>query len=411
MPSLRRVLIGTAFVGWLSTLGCGARNEFQPPPPPAVTVDQPVEREVTDWVEFTGTTRATESVELRSRVKGYLQRLNGGDHFKDGAQVKAGDLLFVIEKAPFEAALEAAKANLAKAQAATQLAQANLARTTELVDKNASSRQQLDVDTAELATARANERAAHASVTQAELDLSYTEIRAPISGRIGRHLVDPGNLVLPDQTLLAVIESIDPIHAYFYVSERDLLRYMDMVRKDELPNPELVPPKLYLALANEVDFPHEGKLDFRGFGVDPETGTAERRGTFENDDLTLVPGMFVRIRASLGKARRILVEERALGADQRGDFVLVVGKDNIVEYRPVKLGVQVEGLRVIEAGLAAGETIVVVGLQRARPDAPVSPQQRTEDSQAISFRRPSAVADRRAEPAGSIYAASSPAGE
>jgi RND family efflux transporter MFP subunit len=363
-------------VACLLALGCGGRNRFQPPPPPTVTVDKPVEREVINWVEFTGTTRATERVELRARVRGYLQRLNNGEAFKDGAQVKAGDLLFVIEKAPFEAELEAAQANLAKAVAATQLAQANLARTTELVQKKATSGQQLDVDTAELATARANERAAEASFTQAKLNLKYTEIRAPISGRIGRHLVDPGNLVLPDQTLLAVVESIDPIHAYFYVSERELLRFMGMLRKGELPNPEQVPPTLFLALENEEDFPHEGKLDFREFGVDPETGTAERRGTFENEDLTLVPGMFVRIRASLGKARRVLVEERALGADQRGDFLLVVGKDNMVEYRPVKLGVQVEGLRVIEQGLTADETIVVIGLQRARPGAPVDPQQR-----------------------------------
>jgi RND family efflux transporter MFP subunit len=378
MPCLRLAIVCLLVAG-LSAAGCTGRNEFKPPPPPKVTVDQPVEREVTDWVEFTGTTRATETVELRSRVKGYLQRLPEDQQFKDGSRVTQGDLLFVIEKAPFEAELEAAQANLAKAVAATQLAQANLSRTSELVDKNAISRQQFDVDTAELATAKATERAAQASVTQAELNLSYTEIRAPLSGRIGRHLVDPGNLVLPDQTLLAVVESIDPIHAYFYVSERELLRFMDMLRKGELPNPEQVPPKLFLALANEEDFPHEGTLDFREFGVDPATGTAERRGTFENDDLTLVPGMFVRIRASLGKARRVLVEERALGADQRGDFVLVVGKDNIVEYRPVKLGIQVEGLRVIEQGLAADETIVVVGLQRARPDAPVDPQQRPAD--------------------------------
>lgn len=381
MPGLRLASVACLLAAGLSAVGCGGRNEFKPPPPPKVTVDQPVEREVTDWVEFTGNTRATETVELRSRVKGYLQRLPEAEQFKDGSQVTKGDLLFVIEKAPFEAELEAAQANLAKAVAATQLAQANLSRTSELVDKNAISRQQFDVDTAELATAKATERAAQASLTQAELNLSYTEIRAPLSGRIGRHLVDPGNLVLPDQTLLAVVESIDPIHAYFYVSERELLRFMDMLRKGELPNPEQVPPKLFLALANEDDFPHEGTLDFREFGVDPATGTAERRGTFENDDLTLVPGMFVRIRASLGKARRVLVEERALGADQRGDFVLVVGKDNIVEYRPVKLGIQVEGLRVIEQGLAVDETIVVVGLQRARPDAPVDPQQRADQPQ------------------------------
>ena len=397
IPCLRRISVLSILVAWLMTLGCGSRNQFQQPPPPKVTVDKPVVREVTDWVEFTGTTRATERVELRARVRGYLQRLDNREQFKDGAQVKAGDLLFVIEKAPFEAELEAAQANLAKAVAARQLAQANLARTSELVETNAASAQQLDIDTAELATARANERVALASVTQAELNLSYTEIRAPISGRIGRHLVDPGNLVLPDQTLLAVIESIDPIHAYFYVSEHDLLRFMGMLRKGELPNPEQVPPKLFLALANEDDFPHEGALDFREFGVDPATGTTERRGTFENDDLTLTPGMFVRIRASLGKAQKVLVEERALGADQRGDFVLVVGKDNIVEYRSVKLGIHVDGMRVIEEGLASEETIVVVGLQRARPDAPVDPELRADESQSATVTVDKTVTEPAAE--------------
>jgi RND family efflux transporter MFP subunit len=359
----------------LSFAGCSDRNTFQPPPPPAVTVDQPVEREVTDWVEFTGTTRAPASVELRSRVRGYLKEIA----FEDGSQVQAGDLLFVIDKAPFEAELQAAQANLAKAVAMSQLAQANLARTSDLVERNATTREQLDVDTAELATARAEERAAQAAVTQAELNLSYAEIRAPLSGRIGRHLVDAGNLVLPDQSLLAVIESIDPIHAYFYLSEQDLLRFMDMLRRRQLPDPERNPPELFLALGDEEDYPHRGQLDFRQFGVDPATGTAERRGEFENDDLEIQPGMFVRIRAALGPPqKRVLVQERALGADQRGDFVLVVGADNVVEHRPVKLGIQVDDLRVIEEGLALDERIVTSGLQKARPGSPVDPQEPQE---------------------------------
>ena len=371
MARIRSTSIAIAALPLLVAVGCTQRNEFQPPPPPKVTVATPVQRDVTDWIEFTGTTRATATVELRAKVKGYLEQIA----FVDGAHVQAGDLLLVIEKAPFEAELEAAKASLSKAQAATQLAAANLARTSELVQKNASSRQQLDVDTAELATARANERAAEASITQAELNLGYTEIRAPISGRIGRHLVDVGNLVLPDQTLLGVIESIDPIHAYFYLSEQDLLKFMGMLRQNQLPDPEKNPPELFLALGNETDFPHKGRLDFREFGLEPGTGTAERRGEFPNPDLALLPGMFVRIRGAVGKPRpRLLVEERALGADQRGDFVLVVGAKNVVEHRPVKLGIHVGEMRVIEQGIAADDAIIVNGLQRARPGAAVDPQ-------------------------------------
>lgn len=381
--------------GMLGALaGCAKRNQFQPPPPPTVTVANPVTREVTDWIEFTGTTRATATVELRARVRGYLQQIS----FADGAHVNAGDLLFVIEKAPFEAELEAATANLARAQAARQLAEANLARTTALFEKNASPRQQLDIDTAELATARANERAAQANVTQAQLNLGYTEIRAPIAGRIGRHLIDTGNLVLPDQTLLAVIESIDPIHAYFYLSEQDLLRFMAMLRDNQLPDPERNPPELFLALANENDFPHRGKLDFREYGVEPATGTAERRGEFPNPDLAILPGMFVRIRAAVGLPRaKLLIDERAIGADQRGDFVLVVGPNNVVEHRAVKLGVHQGPLRVVEQGLQPADSVVVNGVQRARPGAPVNPETVTAERPPAP---PAATAQAGAPPAG-----------
>lgn len=375
--------------------GCGGRNVFQPPPPPTVTIAQPQTRDIVDWIEFTGSTKATATVELRSRVKGYLQKVG----FVDGGRVKRGDLLFVIEKAPFEADLEAAEAALAKAKAATQLAQANLVRTRQLVAERAVSDQQLDVHTAELATAQASERAAGASVTQAKLNLSYTEIHAPMDGQIGRHLVDVGNLVLPDSTLLAVIESIDPIDAYFAVSERDLLRIMDMMRKGLLPDPRTHPPDLFLSLADEDNFPHKGVLDFREIGVDPSTGTTLRRGSFKNKDLLLLPGMFVRIRGALGKARpQLVVEERAIGSDQRGNFVLVVNDKNVVEYRPVKLGVNDGGQRVVLDGLAANDWIVVNGLQRARPGATVNPEKQAAASPDGKLETPKTAEPKTAEP-------------
>lgn len=354
--------------------GCEPKNQFKPPPPPQVTVAHPIVRKVADSIEFTGTTRATKTVDLRARVTGYLQKIL----FVDGAAVERGALLFVIEPAPFRAAVDAAQAELEKAQAALQLARAEFGRTSELVRKRVLTQSDLDVRSAELATAKANVAAAEAALTRARLDLGYTEIRAPINGRIGRHLVDIGNLVQAEQSSLGVIESIDPIYAYFNVSESDLLRFMRMLREHKLPDPEKHPPVLYLGLANEPDFPHQGHLDFRELGVDPGTGTVLRRGTFPNPQHWLIPGLFCRIRARLGEpVPRLLVEEEALGADQRGDFVLVVNEKNIVEYRPVTLGIEVGEMRVLEKGVSETDWIVVNGLLRARPGAKVDPQ-RTE---------------------------------
>lgn len=364
-----------ALVVTVGLAGCGPSNKFQPPPPPTVTVGRPVERELEDWVVFTGATRAATTVELRSRVRGYLHRIprNGNGTPKDGAVVKEGDLLFVIDQEPFQAEVDAARATLDKAKAALELAKANRARTAKLSADNAISKQQLDVDQAEEATAEANVKSARAALTQAELNLGYTEIRAPMDGRMGRHLVDEGNLVLPDQTLLAVIESIDPMHAYFNVSERELLQ-IQQLWPDVPAKGEDIP--VFMALGDSEDFAFQGKLDFSQLGVDPSTGTTQRRAAFDNPDRRLVPGMFVRVRIGLGKPRpQLLVEQRALGSDQRGDYVLVVDQADKVEYRPVKLGPSAGNLRVIREGLKPNERIVVNGLQRARPNSQVTPEE------------------------------------
>lgn len=351
--------------------GCEERNQFVAPPPPAVTVATPIKRDVVDTIEFTGTTRATARVDLRARVGGYLKEI----HFEDGQIVKKDDLLFEIEPAPFEAELEAANARLQKAQATLQLADTNLKRIEELYRRKVATSQEYDIQVAERASAEADVAVAQAAVTQANLQLSYTKIHAPISGRIGRHLVDLGNLVQAEQSLLATIESIDPIHAYFYLSESELLRFMEMLRENKVPDPEKTPPELQMGLANEEGFPHKGHLDYREFGVDPETGTITRRAVFENPQNILIPGLFVRIRAEIGEPTpRLLVEERAISSDQRGDFLLVVNDENTVEYRPVKLGIAMEGMRVIEEGVEADDRIVVNGLQRARPGTEVNPQ-------------------------------------
>jgi RND family efflux transporter MFP subunit len=237
--------------------------------------------------------------------------------------------------------------------------------------------QELDVKQADLATADAGVAAAKAAVTQAELSLGYTQVRAPLSGRIGRHLADVGNLVQAEMTLLARIESYTPIYVYFTVGEGDVLRYLEtraaQLTTSAATDPE--PPQVFMGLGNEVGYPHTGTLEFTDLGVDPETGTQLRRAVFKNQDRRLVPGLFARVRVPISKPKpELLVSERAIGTDQRGEYVLVVDKDNTVEYRPVKLGTTVHGMRVVNQGLKADEWIVVNGLQRARPGAKVDPK-------------------------------------
>ncbi len=351
--------------------GCGPSNKFVPPPPPTVTVAHPIEKAVVDTIEFVGTTQATITVDLRARVNGYLEKIL----FTDGSNVKAGDLLFVIEQAPYKIALSSAKAALQKAIASQALAESQYKRLAPLVPSGTVTQEELDIQSAQVATSKADVASAEAAVQKAELDLGYTQITAPVAGRIGRHLVDVGNLVQAEQTPLATIQSIDPIYAYFDLSENDLLRFMKMLRQNQLPNPDLNPPELRLGLANEKGFPHVGHLDFRELGVDPATGTARRRAIFPNPGWQLLPGMFVRIQASIGKPKpQVLVEERAIGTDQRGDYLLVVNEKNVVEYRPVTLGIHDDTMRVIEQGVTAKDWVIVNGLQRARPGATVSPE-------------------------------------
>jgi len=351
--------------------GCNNANQYQPPPPPTVTVAQPARDKVGDFLEFTGTTRAVEAVRLRARVMGYLKSIE----FEDGANVEQGQLLFVIEQEPFEAALASAKANVQKAEAALKLAEADIARTQPLLERKAITEAEMDVMEANRATAEAEVAAAKAAVRQAELNLGYTEIRAPISGRIGRHLVDVGNLIQAEMTELATLESYDPIHAYFTVSEGDVLRLMNLYRNGEIANFRENPPPLSLGLQSEDGFPHLGTLEFADFGVDPDTGTQMRRGVFPNADGRLVPGLFVRLRMPVGEpAEQLLVSERAIAADQRGDYVLVVDDQNKVQYRPVKLGLLHNGMYVVKEGVDAKDWIVVNGLQYARPDSTVTPE-------------------------------------
>lgn len=355
--------------------GCTKRaNEYAPPPPPKVTVARPVVWEVTDHQYFTGTTQSVARVDLKSRATGYLREIA----FEDGTNVKQGDLLFVIEPKPYEVELKAAKAKLCQAQTALQLATLNLSRARSLYTENASAREEVELRRAEAATAAAEIEVAETAVLSAEVRLTYTEIRAPLSGRIGRHLVDVGNLVQAEGTLLATIEQLDPIHAYFHVSETDLLQSSDLLFPEAKPNPNEKPPVLELGLeahSSQAGYPFLGHLDFSELGVDPETGTVLRRGAFPNPGGRLIPGLFVRLRSTTGDSQpRLLVEDRAVGSDLRGDYLLVVNDQNVVEQRPVQLGLTMGQLRVIESGITTDDWVIINGIQRARPAAEVDPQ-------------------------------------
>lgn len=350
------------------------KNAYVAPPPPEVSVAQPRRQSVTEYLEFTGNTEARETAELRARVKGFLKSV----HFADGAYVKEGDLLFVIDPAEYQAAVAAGKAKVAEVSARLERATRDLSRAQTLFKQGNVSEQVLDLRLSDKLQAQAEVQVAEADLEQAQLKLGYTRVTAPFDGRMGRTLVDAGNLVGSDgNTHLATIVATDPIYAYFSLNEKDLLR----VRKPQA-NTGAAPERgdkvqaipLQLGLTNEEGFPHQGHLDFADTGVDPTTGTILLRGVFANANRALLPGLFVRIRAPIGESTdALLVDDRAIGIDQRGRYVLVVNDQNKVEIRPVEIGSKVGNLRQITKGLAAGDWVIVGGLQRAREGIEVKP--------------------------------------
>ncbi|HBZ55208.1 MAG TPA: efflux transporter periplasmic adaptor subunit, partial [Syntrophobacteraceae bacterium] len=363
------VLALLTLVGLLSA--CERKNQYVAPPPSPVTVGQPIQKSVVESLDFTGTTQAVASVDIRARVQGFLEKT----HFTEGAVVKQGDLLYTIEPATYQAAVDKAVADLASKKAQLDKSEIDYQRNLRLIKENAASQRDLDNARASRDSAKADVAMAEASLETARINLSYTTIYAPISGRIGRSQVDIGNLVGAGEfTLLNTIKQYDPIYAYFSLNERDLLALITIYRQQG-PPPKRWEPPVFLGLSNESGHPHEGKLDFTDLAVDSSTGTILLRGVFPNPPrYSLIPGLFVRIRFPVGvKDQALLVSERALGVDQLGDYVLVVNQDNVVEQRPVKLGTTENGMRVIEDGLKADEWIVVDGIQRARPGAKVNP--------------------------------------
>jgi RND family efflux transporter MFP subunit len=379
--------------------GCGENNTYVPPPPPTVTVAQPVQRTVTDTIQLTGTTQSSNSVNLVARVPGYLQTVN----FTDGSLVKQGDLLFVIEPDPYEANLELAKATVEQQQATLTQATAEYERQQRLIKQNATSQSQVESWQAQAAAAQAAVDEANANLRTAQINLGYTRITAPFDGRIGRHLVDPGNLVgAGAPTQLATIDQLAPIYVYFNLDEQDVLRLRAGLRAAGKTLADVEPVKLAIGLQNETGYPHEATLDFVASEVDQSTGTLQARGVIPNQDYVFLPGLFVRVQVPVGTTDdALLVPDRALGIDQRGHYLLVVGEDDVVEQRPVEIGALSDGLRVITQGLGAGDRVVTDGVQRAIPGSKVAPQEAPAPAPAA----PSAPAASQLPPAGAAPAA------
>jgi len=383
LPDRKIWWLNIAFIALLVLTACEEKNTYSPPPPPRVTVAKALQQDVTDYLEFTGTARAFEEVEVRARVPGFLQSMN----FTSGTRVEEGAVLFVIDPREYEAELNAAKAELKSAQVRLNRAETEYARVKKLYEQKAAAQTrvvqwQSDRDVAKADVIRATSR-----LERARLNLGYTKVTTPITGRVGRNLVDLGNLVGEGEpTLLTKITKYDPMYVYFNLNERDLLRilavYREKIKAKDI-DPEKNPARsaeipIYLGLANEDGYPHEGLLDFAESGVDPDTGTLQMRGVFPNPEQPpkLVPGLFARVRMPVeNRPNALLVTERAIGADQGGRYLLTVNNENVVEKHPIRMGQLIDGLRVIEKGLQADEWVVVNGLQRARPDAKVDPQQ------------------------------------
>ena len=347
-------------------------QEAAAPPPPPVTVAKPIVRDVVDNDEFIGRFEAVDQVSVRARVGGYLQEV----HFTDGAIVKQGDLLFVIDQRPFLTAVNEANAALEVAKSTLSYAETQFKRAETLANNGSQSVSTLDDRRRDWVSAQANVRGAQATADRAALDLEYTKITAPISGRIDRRLISAGNLVQADQSVLTTIVSLDPIDFYFDVDERRLLNFAETARtrgSDLQEGGGGDPVQVRISDANQKPF--SGKLNFAENRVDNASGTMRIRARFDNKDLVLQPGLFGRVQVEASNTyKAILVPDEAIGSDQNQRVVYVVGADGTVSTKPVRPGPRLYGYRAIREGMDGSETIVVNGLMRARPGSKITPQ-------------------------------------
>lgn len=350
--------------------GCKKSNQYAPPPPPKVSVARPISEKITRYLEATGNTTAVASVNLMARVQGFVQ----GISYMDGAAVKTGDILFTIEPLPYQAKLQQAKAAEASQQAQLVNAQANFARQESLQRSAVASVQALDDARAQRNSAQANVAEAAANTQLAAINYSYTRVLAPFDGRVSAHLVSVGDLVGTQPTKLATIVQIHPIYVTFNVSEREVIRIRGDALRAGLRGEAIQKIPVEVGLQSETGYPHSGHIDYVAPTVDPSTGTLQARGVLENADSVLLPGYFARVRVPLETGvNALLVPDVALGADQGGRYLLVVGADHVVAQKHVTTGPLRGTLRVIETGLAPDDLVVIDGLQRATPGQTVEP--------------------------------------
>ena len=375
VPRTRNGLL--AAVTLVAVIGCGNHDDSASKPgqgqAPNVKIAQPLSQQVTEWDEYTGRIEAVNSVDIRARVSGYLEKVN----FKAGDKVHKGDLLFLIDPKPFIAQLNYAEAELERAKSRHELAKNDLSRAERLFRGKAISEEEHDARSKGLRETLAAVESAQANVYTARLNLEFTKVHAPIDGRVGRELITAGNLVNGggDATLLTFIVSTDPVYVYVDADERSVLKYRRQAQKDGRGNLGDEKTPVELAVADEVSFPHQGYLDYISPREDAATGTLTLRGVFANPDQLLSPGFFARMRVR-GSAPypAILVPDRAIGTDQAQRFIWVVNQQNQVEYRKVVLGAHIGQSRVITEGLKPDEWTVIEGMQKLKPGLKVNPE-------------------------------------
>lgn len=369
----KKIIIGFS-VSLLSAAilsACSGGNEQGMPPPPQVNVSQVVQKKVQLWDEFSGRIEAVETVELRPRVSGYLSAV----HFREGSEVQRGQRLFSIDDREYRAAVDSAKANLARAQSRVVLARTELARSERLIKEQATSQGELDQRRGELQQAQADAASMQAAVTQAELNLSFTQITSPINGRIGAALVKPGNLVSPGTSLLSTVVTMDPIYVTFEGDEQVYLKYQAMSKNGQRQSSRDARNPVQVGLANETGYPHKGEMVFVDNQLNAGTGTIRAKAELKNSDGVFTPGLFARVRLlGSGEQNVMLIHEMAVSTDQDRKFVYVLGDKNATVRKDVVLGETVDGLRVVRKGLEPKDVVVVNGVRKIFfPGAPVSP--------------------------------------
>lgn len=356
------VIIGSIMFAGISGCSGEAAND-QMPPPPEVSVAQVLMQKVELWDEFTGRIEAVETVALRPRVSGHIERID----YIEGSEVSVGDVLFVIDSRTYRATLDHAEAELERAQVQELLADTELERARKLIESRTIPDGEFDQRRAAYAQAQANVRAARAAAEVARLNLEFTEVRTPIAGRTGRALVTAGNLVSaePNATLLTTIVSLDPVHVYFDGDEQTYLRYKEMGRSGVRSGGRHARYPVRVGLAGETIHAHIGELDFVDNHVDPATGTIRARAVAPNPDRTLTPGLFARVQLLTGDpVEALLIDDKAILTDQDRKYVYVVGDDGLAMRRDIRPGRLVDGLRIVESGLAPGDRIIVHGIQK-----------------------------------------------